>query len=366
MTPSSSTILRAARHGACLGAGGVLLAAALAAVPAQAGSLNVRDPAGGQWLVVEDPDDDRDDYLLKHVGADRKADQRFGRNGATQFTMGSDNDSPSSVRVEASSRRVWMVGSNLSGTQPQPVIARFDASGGPDLRWGVQGKVQLSPSGMGMRPNDVLPLSDGSVLVAGETPNLGSPRAIVFHLKADGVLDTAFGKAGIWQRPGNEAASATSLAVGNDGSVAVSVNIRGPKPQGEIWSLNDQPPVLVARDPMDDGVDEEDTRIEWIGDHWSWNTSGGPTNPVPPASLQHKASMVQTAAASASSDPGGGAFNPFSANNSASAPPPPQAEDDGVPWLWIGLAALLALGMTAVFFKGRREPQPPARPNARR
>jgi hypothetical protein len=365
MKPSSSMILRAARLGASLGAGGVLLAAALAATPAHAGSLNVRDPAGGQWLVIEDPDDDRDDYLLKHLGADRKADPRFGHNGVTPFTMGSDNDSPSSVRVEASSRRVWMVGSNLSGTQPQPVVARFDANGGPDLRWGVQGKVQLSPSGMGMRPNDVLPLSDGSVLIAGETPNLGSPRAVVFHLKADGLLDTAFGKGGIWERPGTEPASATSLAVGGDGSVAVSVNIRGQKPTGEIWSLNDQPPVLVARDPMEDGVDEEDTRIEWLGDHWSWNTSGGPTNPVPPASLQHKAA-VQSAAASAPSDPGGGAFNPFAANNSASAPPPAQAEDDGVPWLWIALAALLALGMTAVFFKGRREPQPPARPNARR
>jgi len=367
MIPSSSTILRAVRHGACFGAGGVLLAATLAAVPAHAGSLNVRDPAGGQWLVVEDPDDDHEDYLLKKLGADRKPDPRFGRMGATAFTMGSDNDSPSSVRVEASSGRVWMAGSNLSGTRPQPVVARFDPNGNVDLRWGVQGKVQLSPSGMGVRPNDVLPLSDGSVLVAGETPNLGSPRAIVFHLKADGSLDMSFGSGGVWQRPGGEAAAATSLAVGGDGSVAVSVAIRGPKPSGEIWSLNDTPPLIVAKDPLDDGVDEEDTRIEWVGDHWTWHTSGGPTMPVPPASLQHKASLIQTAAASAaSSDPGQGAFNPFSANNTASAPPPQQVEDDNVPWLWIALAAALALGMTMVFFKGRREPQPPARPNARR
>jgi hypothetical protein len=367
MIPSSSTILRAARHGAFLGAGGALLAAALAAAPAHAGSLNVRDPAGGQWLVVEDPDDEHDDYLVKHLGADRKPDPRFGRGGSTAFTMGSDNDSPSSVRVEASSGRVWMVGSNLSGSRPQPVVARFDPTGNIDLRWGVQGKVQLSPSGMGVRPNDVLPLSDGSVLVAGETPNLGSPRAVVFHLKSDGSLDMSFGAGGVWQRPGAEAASATSLAVGADGSVAVSVTLRGAKPSGEIWSLNDQPPVIIARDPLEDGVDEEDTRIEWIGDHWTWNTSGGPTNPVPPASLLKKVSAVQGAAASAaSSDPGQGAFNPFAANNSASAPPPPQTDDDNVPWLWIGLAAALALGMTTVFFRGRREQQPPARPNARR
>ena len=367
MIPSSSTILRAARRGACLVAGGALLAAALASAPAQAGSLNVRDPAGGQWLVVEDPNDDHDDYLLKHLGADRKPDPRFGRTGVTEFTLGSDNDSPSSVRVEGSTRRVYMVGSNLSGNMPQPVVARFQADGNADLRWGVQGKVQLSPSGMGLRPSDVLPLSDGSVLVAGETPNLGAPRAIVYHLKSDGALDLSFGKGGIWQRPGSEPAAATSLAVGADGTVAVSVSIRGPKPSGEIWSLNDQPPVIVAKDPLDDGVDEEDTRIEWQGDHWTWNTNGGPTNPVPPASLLHKAPTMQTGAASAaSSDPGQGAFNPFAANNTTSAPPPPPTEEDNIPWLWIALAAALALGMTTVFFMGRREPQPPARPNARR
>jgi hypothetical protein len=368
MISSSSTILHAVRHGACLGAGGALLAATLAVAPAaHAGSLNVRDPAGGQWLVVENPDDDHEDYLLKHLGGDRKPDPRFGRGGMTNFTMGSDNDSPSSVRVEASSGRVWMVGSNLAGSRPQPVVARFDPNGNVDLRWGVQGKVQLSPSGMGVRPNDVLPLSDGSVLVAGETPNLGSPRAIVYHLKADGSLDLSFGSGGVWQRPGGEGASATSLAVGGDGTVAVSVTVRSQRPSGEIWSLNDKPPLIVAKDPLDEGVDEEDTRIEWIGDRWTWNTNGGPTNPVPAASLQHKASLIQTSPASAaSSDPGQGAFNPFAATSTASAPPPPQVEEDNIPWLWIALAAALAMGMTTVFFMGRREPQPPARPNARR
>src|SRR5262249_50642823 len=147
--------------------------------------------------------------------------------------------------------------------------------------------------------------------------------------KPDGALDMSFGSGGVWQRPGGEPAVATSLAAGIDGSIGVAVTIRGAKPSIEVWSLNDQPPLLVSKDPMDDGVDEEDTRIEGWGDPWTWNTNGGPTTPVPPASLQRKASLVQTAAASgASSDPGQGAFNPFAANNTASAPPPQQAEED--------------------------------------
>jgi hypothetical protein len=359
MKPFSSTASKAAS------AGLLAVACVLLAAPAHAGSLVVRDKDGSQWVVVEDPADDRDDYLLKRTQADRKPDLRFGRDGATNFTMGSDNDSPTSVRVEAANRRVWAVGSNLSGNQPQPVVARFDANGGIDTRWGVQGKVQLAPSGMAMRPNDVMPLSDGSVLVAGDMPNMGSPRAIVFRLKPDGSLDTSFGRGGVWQRPGTEPAAATSLAVGGDGSVAVSVMLRGQKPMGEIWTLGDVPPQLIAKDPLDDSIDEEDTRIEWVGDHFGWNTNGGPTQPVPPASLEHRAA-AQTPASSPSTDPGGGAFNPFAANSNASAASAPQADDDGLPWLWVGLAAALAVGLTALFFKRGREPEPGPRQDARR
>ena len=142
--------------------------------------------------------------------------------------------------------------------------------------------------------------------------------------------------------------------------------LRGPKPMGEIWTLADVPPQLIAKDPLDDSFDEEDTRIEWVGDHFGWNTNGGPTQPVPPASLERRAG-AQPAAASSPSDPGQGAFNPFSANASASAPSAPQPEEDGLPWLWIGLAAALAVGLTGLFFKrGRGEAEPTRRQDARR
>ncbi len=341
------------------------LAGALLSGPAHAASLTVRDADGSLWTVVEDPADDADDYLLKRQGPDRKPDLRFARNGVGTFTLGSDNDAPTSVRVD-STHRIWMVGSNLSGNQPQPVVARFTADGSADPRWGVQGKLQMSPSGFAMRPNDVLPLSDGSVLVAAETPGQGSPKAVLYHLKADGALDTSFGTGGIWQRPGSDPAAATSLAVGADGTVAVAVSVRGPKPSVEIWSLNDTPPSLVTHEALDDAADEEDLRTEWVANHWAVNTSGGPTGVVPPASLARR---VATAAAVAStpSDAGQGGFNPFAADNSAiAAPAAPPETDDGIPWLWIGVAAALALGMVALLFARGRGAKPPLRQGSRR
>ena len=167
-------------------------ACALACGAARAGSLTVRD-GNNAWAVNEDPSADANDFLLKHLVDGTRPDERFGHAGQTAFTLGANNDPPASVRVDAT-RRTWMVGASLAGNQPQPVIARFQADGNVDVRWGVQGKVQLTPAGIAVKPNDLLPLADGSVLVAGEATGIATPHAVVFHLNADGSLDRRFGR----------------------------------------------------------------------------------------------------------------------------------------------------------------------------
>ncbi|HEY9029258.1 MAG TPA: hypothetical protein VIP05_33540, partial [Burkholderiaceae bacterium] len=185
---------------------------ALAGASAHAGSLVVRDGDSDGWTVNEDPQADGNDFLLRHLVRGAQLDERFGRNGQTAFSLGTANDAPASVRVDLQ-RRIWMVGASLAGNQPQPVIARFLADGSADLKWGVQGKLQLTPAGTAVKPNDLLPLADGSVLVAGETTGVATPHAVVFHLAANGALDRAFGNGGVWQRPGDaDASAATSLA----------------------------------------------------------------------------------------------------------------------------------------------------------
>jgi uncharacterized delta-60 repeat protein len=329
-------------------------AGALVAGPARAGSLVVRDTDGSQWAAVEDPVEESSDYLLKRIGADGRSDPGFGRAGQSTFTISPQNDAPASVRVDAT-HRIWMVGASIAGNQPQPVIERFLPNGSIDLRWGVQGKVQLSPGGLAVQPNDLLPLSDGSVLVAGETSGSTSPKAVVFHLRPDGSLDLSFGNAGLWQRAGDaDTSSATSLAASGDGVAAVSVAVRGAKPAAELWSLNDAPPKLILHKPLDDSTDGADLRTAWSTDHWALNTAVGPTGIVPPASLaNHPAAPAPASVAYAASDPGEGGFNPFAADP-ASAPAAPGATDDGLPWTSIGLAAALAAVVGgALFARGR-------------
>ena len=340
-----------------------LALALLACAPAHAGSLTVRD-ATSAWTVTEDPQADANDFILKHLVNGTSPDERFGQNGQTAFTIGAANDAPASVRVDAS-RRTWMVGASLAGNLPQPIVARFAADGSADRHWGVQGKVQMTPAGIAVKPNDVLPLADGSVLVAGEVADQRGSVAAVFHLNADGSLDRRFGNGGVWQRPSegkDEASLATSLAASTDGLAAVAVAVRGVKPSAELWSLSDAGLAVIQRKPLDDTSDSEDLRVDWATDRWVLSSGGGPTTIVPAALLSNRPATV--AAATPASDPGGGGFSPF-ASEAASAPAA-GAVDDGLPWLWIVLGTVVFVGFGGMLFIRQRQPSTVARKPQRR
>jgi hypothetical protein len=340
------------------GVAAALAVVAFTSAPAHAGSMTVRD-ANSAWTVNEDPQADANDFLLKHLINGTLADERFGRDGQTAFTLGAGNDPPASVRVDAT-HRTWMVGASLAGNQPQPVIARFAADGNVDLRWGVQGKLQLTPAGVPVKPNDLLPLADGSVLVAGEATSGATPRAVVFHLNADGSLDRRFGSGGVWQHAGEgDASTATSLAASPEGAVAVAIAVRGAKPGAELWSLSDAAPAVIQRQPLADTSDGEDLRVEWLTDHWVLGNGGGPTTVVPAALLANHP-QAAPAVASAASDPGEGGFSPFAVEEAAA---PAAANDNGLPWTWLASAAALLAAIASVFVvRARRQKTVPRKP----
>jgi len=344
---------RVAPRASC-GAAALASLLALAGAPAHAGSLVVRDGDDNGWTVNEDPQADANDFVLRHLIHGAQPDERYGRNGQTTFTLATGNDAPASVRVDAG-HRVWMVGASVAGNQPQPVIARFLADGNADLKWGVQGKLQLMPAGTAIKPNDLLPLADGSVLVAGETAGVAAPRAVVFHVAANGALDRGFGSGGLWQRPGDaDSSTATSLAASSDGLVAVAVAVRGGKPGAELWQITDAAPTVLQRQPLDDTNDGEDLRAEWILDHWTLASGGGPTAVVPAALLSNRAAAAASSASPV--DPGSGGFSPFVAEGASAPAAAPQ--DDGLPWTtWMGAGAALFAAIVGAFVMRARRPQ---------
>ena len=334
----------------------VVLAAALgllACVAAHAGSSRVLDADGSQWRVIEDPADGAQGYVLERLGADGLPDPRFGREGRQPVAISATSDAPTSLRVDASGR-LWLAGASISADQPLAVVERFAPDGSPDIRWGIQGRVQLNPGGIAVKPNDLLPLSDGSVLVAGVAANLDPTRAIVFHLKADGTLDLAFGDHGSWQRARvADGSTATSLDVSGDGTVAVSVAARGAPGSAEIWALDGPVPRLLLQHPLAEASDGEDVRVAWTGQHWGFGSPASPTGRVGPAFLDPASQPMRVAPAGAASDPGQGGFSPFAAEPSAADPAPAPAQD-GPRWGWVGLTLLLGLAAVgAVLARGR-------------
>jgi len=215
----------------------------------------------------------------------------------------------------------------------------------------VLGRVQDAPGGLAIKPNDLLPLSDGSLLVAGVAANVEPLRAVVFHLRSDGALDTAFGSAGTWQRSGAaDGSTATNLSAADDGAVAVCVVARGDHAVAEIWSIRASAQKLVDQQALAPDSDGENLRVAWSNGRWSLGSGDAPTVAGLLATLEPAASMAgpgRTAPASASSDPGQGGFSPFAADSESVAPTASGTDEagaaaSGFEWArWAGASALL-------------------------
>jgi len=335
--------------------------------PARCASLGVRDAAGNQWRAVSDPADDAQGYVLEHLGANGRFDPGFGRAGRRPITISATDDAPSALRVDDRGR-IWVTGASIAGGQPQVVVLRLLSDGAPDLDWGVQGRVQVGPGRLAIKPNDVLPLSDGSLLVAGVAANVEPVRAVVFHLRGDGSLDTAFGTAGTWQRTGaTDGSTATNLSAADNGAVAVCVVARGDHPVAEIWSIAAAAQRLVDQQALAPDSDGEDRRVAWSNGRWSLGSGDAPTVAGLVGTLEPMASVAgpgRNHPASASSDPGQGGFSPFAADPQVMAPTASGADEaasasSGLEWMrWAGLSAVLVFA--GVLFRLRLRSKGPS------
>jgi len=355
---------RHAMRSACIAA--TCVVALLATMPARCGSLTARDAAGNQWRAISDPADDAQGYVLEHLGSDGRIDSRFGHGGRRALAISATDDAPTGLRVDERGR-IWASGASIAGGQPQTVIVRYLPDGSPDLQWGVQGKVQVIPGGLDIKPNDLLPLADGSLLVAGIAANVEPTRAVVFHLKADGSLDLSFGTGGTWQRTGaSDGSMATNLAASDKGTVAVCVVTHGDHPAAEIWAIAAPEPRLVQQQSIESERAGEDMRVAWSGSHWAFSSADIASPAGLRATLDPAGLAVEHAAMLAPSDPGQGGFSPFTPSGAATSPTPGAAGDAGPgsdSRVTLGAAAMLAAVVAAVMLhRMRRRGGSPAPP----
>jgi hypothetical protein len=319
----------------CLGAG------------VAAGPLVVRGSDGIRWRI----NDDDEPVHVERSLPNGALDATFGRNGRQALDFGGRDVDVTALRVDTAGG-IWLAGTTTGSGLSGSIVQRLQPNGTLDTAWAVGGRSTAAPAGQRLTVEDMLPMPDGSVWVAG---NLIGPQggndAGLWRLTPDGGLDYGFAVSGLWRRPGTERSRARSLAAGPNGSIAIGVellNARESVLEIHEWMAGAKQLNLAPGTPVQD--DDDEAFVLWTGRGWAWRpgpqvagltglpvlTAGGP---------------APTAAPAAPSDAGHIALNPFAeAGVAASAPTVVEAPVDDLPWGWL-VAGLLGAGALLFFWR---------------
>ena len=309
------------------------LALALGGVgSAAAGAWEAQTAQGFQLRITQNTARPQEPYGLERRYPDGSLDPAFGQGGRARFMMGPDHEVPAVLRVDAQGRP-WIAGASAAqGNREQAVVLRFQVNGAPDTSYADGGRSATAPAGRQARAQDVLPLPDGSAWVAGQVQDAqGVEHTGWWRLTRDGRVDPAFGLGGLWVDETAGAAEVLELAVGGDGSVAMSLRRgEGAAARVEVWAsaAGGQTPVRLLVAP-----DEYDPRLSMVQGRWGLakGQPGAPSNPTAP---------VAAATASAPLIAPGPATRPTQAPNAPVVTEPPAGQGDTASWGPLGLLGL--------------------------
>lgn len=310
---------------------------AVAAGPAAATAEWRVQAADGLVLTIAQDPRSREGYVLERRHADGRSDTRFGDGGATPFSLGPDNEGPAALALDARGR-AWVAGASQGSDGLQrAVLLRFAPDGRPDRGFATNGRSAVAPAGREARATDVLPLDDGSAIVAGIVVDAqGDERSGVWRVRNDGTLDLRFGLGGLWADAGRGATDLGGLARSPDGTFAVGVRrADGARTVLETWTWRDDGPPQRAGELAVDARRLNGSRLSWRDGRWQWGDADPGPSPAPAPAPAVEA--VREPAAAALVTP----FANPSPQAAASAPGTAPADSAALGW-WLLLPAGLA------------------------
>jgi uncharacterized delta-60 repeat protein len=142
------------------------------------------------------------DFVLARFNADGTLDTSFGDAGkvATDIAGGFAQERARAVAIQPDGKIVVAGESSLPSGDLAVALVRYNADGTLDTRFGTDGKVFDAPAVPG-RAFDVVILSDGRIVVAGDAPVANEAGDfgdfLVARYMANGSLDPSFGTGGI-------------------------------------------------------------------------------------------------------------------------------------------------------------------------
>ncbi|AVH73051.1 NHL repeat-containing protein [Nostoc sp. 'Lobaria pulmonaria (5183) cyanobiont'] len=164
------------------------------------------------------------DFALIRYNSDGSLDTSFGNGGKVITSMSNGQDFIASILIQPDGKIV-VTGSamNINGNN-NFILARYNSNGSIDTNFGSNGKVITDFPGTDDFANSVALQSDGKIVVAGSTGNIGANGDFALaRYNSDGTLDANFGNGGkVVTDLGSSNDVGQSLAILQNGKIVVS------------------------------------------------------------------------------------------------------------------------------------------------
>ena len=309
-------------------------------------------PNGQALNIVEGSTSTRSGYFLERRYPDGVRDPQFGSGGRTFFTMGSDNSPPATLQLDAAGRILVSGAAPAADGRSAAAVLRFLPGGQADASWGQQGRSVITGASGDANAADLLPFTDGSVLVLGTIEDAQTQRAALWRLGSNGQLDPGFANAGVLLASALPQSQGMSIHQGADGTLYFALQTgRADKVWLEVhrWKTSDAAPVRIARQEFPE---------DWVGPalltprgaSWVWLDASQPLTPplelssVAAESLWTKATVtLQSRPVEAAATSGHAALNPFSEDSRGGGGVSAITLDD-LAWPGLLVVALALLG----------------------
>ncbi|MBN3943305.1 DUF4347 domain-containing protein [Nostoc sp. NMS9] len=166
---------------------------------------------------------DPNDFALIRYNSDGSLDTSFGNGGRVITSMSDGQDFIASIVIQPDGKVVVTGGVMVNGNN-NFILARYNSNGSIDTNFGSNGKVITDFPGRDDFGNSVALQSDGKIVVAGSTGDIGANGDFALaRYNSDGTLDANFGNSGkVVTDLGSSNDAGQSLAILQNGKIVVS------------------------------------------------------------------------------------------------------------------------------------------------
>lgn len=170
-------------------------------------------------------------FFLARLNGNGSFDDTFGKNGVVVTDVGGGNVRISGLALQQDGKLI-AAGTRQKDTQSAFVLARYEANGSLDKRFGAEGLVSRTRGRGRYSPPTVSILSDGRIHLIGGYSLQDDNWLFLSQLRLDGSPDLTFGDAGtITTKTKFWRYSDFISALQSDGRILISgVSVRSPKP----------------------------------------------------------------------------------------------------------------------------------------